>query len=179
MPDDTTTADTAGPTDDTTAATATTATTSAADSTTTSPDEDAVAQADKPDAVKNAIRRHQEDARKERKRAEAAETKAKEFEDRDKTAQEKADAKAVEAEAKATKAEAKLLRIEVADEKELPVSLASRLQGDTKEELEADAEKLRKELQPANATDFDGGPRPGAPQVEDMDSMIRRAAGRG
>jgi hypothetical protein len=145
---------------------------------TTSPDEAAVAAADKPDAVKNAIRRHQEDARKERKRAEAAEQKAKEFEDRDKTAQEKADAKATEAETKAAKAEAKLLRMEVAGEKKLPVSLASRLQGETKEELEADADELLKQVTPQEATDFDGGPRPGGPAKTDMDSMIRRAAGR-
>jgi hypothetical protein len=143
-----------------------------------SPDEAAVEAADKPDAVKNAIRRHQEDARKERKRAEAAEAKAKEFEDRDKSAQEKAEAKAAEAEKRAAQAEFKLLRTEVGRDKKLPASIAELLSGDTKEQMEAHADKLLEDLKPTAAIDFDGGVRPGGPAKTDMDSMIRRAAGR-
>lgn len=165
MPDDTTTDD-LGQTDDT------------AVTDDTSTDDAAVATADKPDAVKNAIRRHQEEARKERKRAEAAEAKAREYEDRDKSAQEKADQRASEAEKKATALETKLLRLEVAADKKVPSSLAARLQGETKEELEADADELLKQVRPESATDFDQGARGTAKNDGDMDSMIRRAANR-
>lgn len=75
------------------------------------------------------------------------------------------------------------LRLRVAIDKKLPAELVDRLRGSTKEEIEADADELMKLVEPANGTarpgGHDGGPRgqsAGTPQ--DMDSMIRRAAGR-
>jgi len=62
------------------------------------------------------------------------------------TAVEKAEARAKAAEEKAALLELKDLRAEVAKAKELPAYLAPRLQGSTKEEIEADAEALAKEL---------------------------------
>ncbi len=62
------------------------------------------------------------------------------------SALEKAEKRAKEAEDRAARLELNELRSSVAKAKELPAYLASRLQGSTKEELEADADALLKEL---------------------------------
>lgn len=59
---------------------------------------------------------------------------------------EKVNARLKEAEEKAAKLELKELKADVAKAKELPAYLASRLQGTTKAELEADADDLLREL---------------------------------
>jgi hypothetical protein len=55
--------------------------------------------------------------------------------------------------------------------------LAELLQGDTEEAMSAHADKLLK-LMGAPSTGFDGGARGGGDKPQDMDSFIRRAAGR-
>lgn len=68
------------------------------------------------------------------------------------------------------------MRLRVALEKKLPAELIDRLQGSTKDELEADAEELLKLVKPASG--FDGGARGDGTAPVDMNSMLRRAAGR-
>lgn len=107
-------------------------------------------------------------AEREARRAAEAETAAlrKQIEDATKTAEQRAadDLRAAQAEAAANGARA--LRYEVAAETGLPLALASRLTGSTREELAADAETL-KTLIPVGATpprtpapDPSQGPRP-------------------
>jgi hypothetical protein len=55
--------------------------------------------------------------------------------------------------------EAENLRLRVALDKSVPSDLVDRLKGETKEELEADADSFLKRLAPKDTTDFDGGPR--------------------
>lgn len=81
-------------------------------------------------------------ARAAEKEAKALAAKVKEFEDRDKSEQEKLEERASTAEQRAAQAERQLLRYEVAAAKKLPVELADRLQGETKKELEEDADRL-------------------------------------
>lgn len=105
-----------------------------------------------------------------------------ELEDREKTDAQKLTERAQAAEAEAAKASARLLRFEVASDKKLPAGWANRLQGSTKEELEADADALLKELgetRQRQSPDYDGGVRKQAPAPTDMNALIRRAAGLG
>lgn len=119
-----------------------------------------------PEAVEKALRSERAAAREARKKAEAAEAKVREYEDRDKSASERAETRAKDAEDRAVKAELKALRLEVATAKELPSSLAGRLQGNTQEELEADADQLLKDFEASTGNTgggFAGGARgPGA-----------------
>lgn len=104
------------------------------------------------------------------------------FEDRDKTDAQKLAERAQTAEAEAEKASSKLMRFEVAADKKLPAGWANRLQGSTKEELEADADALLKELgetRQRQSPDYDGGVRKPAPAPTDMNALIRQKAGFG
>lgn len=141
--------------------------------------------ADNPDAVKKAIQAERANAKVAKKAAEdaAAEAeklraKVQEFEDRDKSEQEKAEKRAADAEAKAEKAEKKLLRLTVAGRKKLPVDLASRLQGETEAELEADADNLLKLVKEQDTVSVDGGARRSTKTPDDMNARIRAEAGR-
>lgn len=69
------------------------------------------------------------------------------------------------------------LRLRVALEKSIPADLIDRLRGETKEELEADADKLLEMVAPAPSS-FDGGARRSAPAGADMNRLLRAAAGR-
>lgn len=66
----------------------------------------------------------------------------KELEDKDKSESEKLSERATSAEKRAEEAEARALKAEVAHEKGLTAKQAKRLQGSTREELEADADDL-------------------------------------
>ncbi|MEU0940306.1 hypothetical protein [Embleya sp. NPDC005971] len=117
---------------------------------------------------------------KANKEAEGLRLKLKEFEDRDKTEAERLAERAATAERSASDAQARLLRYEVAAKKNLPASLAARLQGSTPEEIAADADALVQELarhQQVTAPSFDGGVRTTGPQPTDMNALIRKAAG--
>ena len=75
------------------------------------------------------------------------------------------------------------LKREVADEMELPPSLAPRLQGDDRRTLKADAQKLADEIKAGTPVgDLGigrGGGASGQPGRVDMNTIIREAAGRG
>jgi hypothetical protein len=141
------------------------------------PDARILSQADDPDAVRNALQREREAAKEAKRRADELAAKVAEFEDRDKTEQQKLTDRASSAEQRATQAEIKALRLEVALEKGLVgdrAALASRLQGNTKEELIADADQLLA-LVPSQPPDtsFDGGARGTPPNGGGMDGLIR------
>lgn len=102
------------------------------------------------------------------------------IEDRDKSEAQKLADRLAEAENNATSAQGRLLRYEVAAEKKLPSEWAARLQGSTKEELEADADALLASLgtqQQRNTPNYDGGVRQSASTPSDMNALIRKAAG--
>lgn len=101
-----------------------------------------------------AARKEAEKAAKEGKEAAA---KLAELEDGNRSEIEKATAKAAEAERRAQEAEQRALRLEVAAEKGLTAKQAARLQGTTREDLEADADELLADFAPAATTDGDEG----------------------
>jgi hypothetical protein len=101
---------------------------------------------DLPPAVKEILRKNRKDLADAQKAARDAQAKVKKFEDRDKSELEKATETA--AELKETAAAA--LRRAVAAEKGIPADLAGRLQGDTEEDLAADADRLLEHLKPAD-----------------------------
>lgn len=68
-----------------------------------------------------------------------------------------AEAKAADAEKRVGEAEANALRLSIASEKKLPSSLAKRLTGATREELEADADELLQSVKPSDDADNDNG----------------------
>lgn len=73
-----------------------------------------------------------------------------------------------------------ITREQVAAAKGIPAELADRLQGSTREELEADADVLIRALKPPNMDDLIRRAAVGEPlshgDVNDMDALIRRAA---
>lgn len=120
---------------------------------------------------------HRNELKAEREKREA-------LEEAGKTEQQKREDALKAAEAKVADSDLKLLRFEVAAEEDLPLKLAGRLQGSTKEELKADAVAMKKEFgldgeggTPAGGG-FDGGVRKPVVKPNSMNEMIRRAAGR-
>jgi hypothetical protein len=144
-----------------------------------------------PDGLGDAGKRALTEEREARRAAERAATERQsqldatlaelqQFRDRDKTEAERLTERTTAAEAKAATATTGLLKYEVASDKKLPLSFAARLQGSTREELAADADKLVAELRQQGqlaAPSFDGGVRMTAPAPTDMNALIRRAAG--
>jgi hypothetical protein len=91
---------------------------------------------------------------------------------------EKAQAKATKAEQAAAQAEAKLTRFEVAAEKQIPADALDLLNGSSREELEASAEKilaLVKNRTTQNEPDFDGGAREPAPDPQTPEEAHNKA----
>ena len=95
-------------------------------------------------------RRAKESNREARENSEAA-RKLAELEEADKSETEKAQRKVADAEAKAAQAERRALIAEIGAEKGLTLAVAKRLQGDTREELEADADELLEAFGPKGA----------------------------
>jgi hypothetical protein len=87
-----------------------------------------------------------------KKNATAAERLA-EAENADKSEVQRATDKAAAAEARAKAAELRADRLEIAASKGIPPSLAGRLMGETREELEADADELLKVMKPGEGGD--------------------------
>lgn len=148
-------------------------------------DDELLKAANNPNAVRKAIQAERERAKAAKKTAddanaalEAERKKVKDYEDRDKSEQEKAEQRAADAEKKAEQAEARLLRLTVASDKKLPSDLADRLRGETKAELEADADKLLEWAKKEDSVSVDGGARKQAAAKSSPDSMIRQMAGR-
>ena len=129
-----------------------------------------VAGADNPDAVKALIERERAAAKAADDARKAAEAKVQEFEEKDKSELEKLTGKLTKAETKAAEAESKLLRFTVAAEKQIPAEAVDLLQGTTREDLEANADKILELVKSRNANeekpDFDGGAREPAPDAD-------------
>lgn len=119
-----------------------------------------------------------------RTKAQAAETKVREFEDKDKSETERLAAQVQRESETRTAAErerdelrSRLDRIEIASQAGLDSFWADRLQGTSREELEADAKRI-KEREGDNGRrggDWDGGPRGGTPPAlpDDADPLQR------
>lgn len=118
--------------------------------------------------------------KKANKEAEQARLRLKEREDQDKSESERSAEKAAEAEKRALDAERALMRLTVAAKQGIPPELADRLHGDTEEEMAADAEQLLAVVRPRSTSGVPAGPR-GSEGVggDDMNALLRRAAGRG
>jgi len=133
-----------------------------------------------PEGVRKVLEKERKAARDAEKRAKAAEAKAQEYENANKTEAERVAERASSAEKAATQSEQKYLRLKIGTSKGLPADLAERLQGSSEEEMTADADTLLaglKASQEPSAGSFGGGARQSAP-AGDMDTAIRRAAGR-
>ena len=129
------------------------------------------------------LRAENRDAKRE---AAALREKAKkfdEYEEASKSEQQKANDRAAAAEAKAAEQEKRVWRYEVAAAKGVPAKLAGRLQGDTKEEMEADADDLLATLTASGAggqqrrTAGNAADEGGAP-AGTMNDWIRGRAGK-
>lgn len=118
--------------------------------------------------------------KKANKEAETLRLKLKDIEDRDKSETQRATEEATTAKADAAQARTDYLRLKVGMAKGLPASLAERLKGDNEEEMAADADALLAELKPkaTGAGSFDAGVRQTAPAAPDMNTLLRRTAGR-
>lgn len=113
------------------------------------------------------------EAAKYRTEAQAAREKAQEYEDRDKSELEKASGQRDRARSEVDRLKTENMRLRVAIDKGLVgdrAALADRLQGETQEEMTADAEKLLSLMKPeaeSRPSDFDGGARAPAPPSKD------------
>lgn len=118
------------------------------------------------------------DLAKERDKRQALEAKLAEYEDAQKTEAEKAAERLTTAERTAAEASARALRYEAAAEAGLPLNMAARLRGDTKEELLADAEELKGLVGTPGSTfggSADAGVRKAPPQKVSPNDLLRAA----
>ncbi len=146
---------------------------------------------DAPESEWKAWSRHWEKIAKERGTSLGdVENKLKEYEDRDKSELDKLRERAERAERAKQDAELKAVRLEIATSKGLPAAMAARLRGNTKAELEADADELKALLKPSESEPESGG-RPNRDPDQgkgnghqpqggsgDMNAWIRGATGR-
>lgn len=125
-----------------------------------------------------------ENAARRTREAELA-AQIKEFKDSTKSESEKLEERAAAAESSKAELETEvgslrtqLLRYEIAAAKGLDLKHAHRLAGQSREEMEADADELAQLVRPRD--DLDGGARGRAPANAggDMNDLLRRAAGR-
>lgn len=105
------------------------------------------------------------------------------LEESQKTEQQKLEDRAIKAEKELAAQTLSSTRLHVALTKQLPAELAVRLQGDTEEEMAADADKLLELMKPAGGAtrpDLGQGARGGGSPAGagDMNTLIRQAAGR-
>lgn len=98
-------------------------------------------------------RKHEAEAKKNQDAA----AKLADAENADKTEVQRATDKAAAAEARAKAAETRAARLEVAADKGLSPRLAARLMGETREELEADADELLAQLKPGGSSGSGNG----------------------
>lgn len=125
---------------------------------------------------RDARRRFESEAKKN---AGAAQRLA-EAEDADKSEIQRATDKAAAAEARAKAAELRASRLEVAAAKGLSPTLAARLVGETREELESDADELMAQLKPAgtgsgNGTGKQGEGKAGSGEMPDARNRPRES----
>lgn len=139
----------------------------------------------KPDSADEELAKWKAMARKHERDAKALRDQVKNFEDQGKTELERATAKAQEAEARAQKAEFEAIRIEVALDKApegMSITqvrkLARRLQGDTREALEADATELFTDFAPGkDEGSGDGETGSGHPTTSRPTERLRQGSG--
>lgn len=116
--------------------------------------------------------------KKANKEAETLRLKLKEIEDKDKSEVDKLREELEAAKRDADAARKDALRLKVGTAKGLPERVAARLQGDTEEEMAADADALLEELKPGSPRGSADGGNQGTPpkQGTDMDALLRAAA---
>lgn len=119
-----------------------------------------------PQEVRDALRRANREA-------ETLRRQLKDYQDKDKSETERLAERAAEQERRAAAAESLLLRYEVGSAKGLPAQLVGRLQGDTREELEADAEQLLALVAPPKPAEPE---KPAKPQATDLGQGRREGA---
>lgn len=133
--------------------------------------------AEKPEEKPNDIKAMESALKKANREAEAARKKLKEIEDAGKSETDKLREEAAAAKREAVEARTEALKLKVGLDRGLPKSLVPRLQGETEEEMAADADALLAELKPkAPSGDADGGKRGETPDPsKDMDQVLRAA----
>jgi hypothetical protein len=130
------------------------------------------------------VRQLRKEAAAQRTKASTAEEALAKLTDRDKTELQRLTEGAAESDKRAASAESKLTRYEVAAERKLDMSAASFLTGETREEIEASADKLSELL--ATKTEkppsFDGGaratPPAGQTPADAHNALLLQAIGR-
>ena len=116
------------------------------------------------------------EAARHRKEAQEAKTKAQEYEERDKSELEKAQGKATKYEQEAAAARAELTRYQVANEKSVPADAVEFLRGNTREDLEASADKILALVKTEEKVpDFDGGAKEAAPEPESPEEGFNKS----
>ena len=150
--------------------------------------EDIAAQAEKPDAVSNAIKAEREAAKKAKAERDEALARIKEYEDAQKSEAEKREEALAETQKELEalrnqnhQLEVRQLRATVAAEKNLTPKLAGRLTGETIEEITADADSLLEDLGTISGETpppGDGGARTPVPP-KDLDDQIAEAERKG
>lgn len=141
-------------------------------------DAEALAAADNPDAVRNALARERDAARAAKRESDELRTQVKQYEDRDKSEQDLLAERATQAEMAAAESHVNYLRLKVGGEKGLSPTLAERLNGGNEQEMAADADRLLAALGDSQQrAPSSGGPRQPAAQP-DMNTFIRQGAGR-
>jgi vacuolar-type H+-ATPase subunit I/STV1 len=115
-----------------------------------------------------------------RKENQALKERLEELEERDKSELERALSKATKAEQAKAEAESRLTRFEVAAEKQIPAEAVDLLNGTSREELEASADKIlnlvKSRTESEKAPDFDGGAREPAEDADPGTAHNRQIA---
>lgn len=120
------------------------------------------------------IKKLRAEAAENRRRAQEAQSKVEEYEAANASELEKANKAKEKAEKEAAESKARLLRFEVAADKQVPADAVDLLTGSTREELEAQADKLLELVKKgAKAPDFDGGAREPAPEPKSVQEQHR------
>ena len=142
--------------------------------------EEIAAQAEKPDAVVNAIEAERNKRRKVQQQRDEAYARIQEFEDAQKSEDEKRQEALDAAQARVKELEHKELQREVAIAQGIPLNAAHRLVGNSREELEADAEQFKSQVSAPAETPppGDGGARTPV-QPKDLQEQIREAEAAG
>lgn len=114
------------------------------------------------------VKQLRKEAAASRSRLTAAEAELAQLKDRDKSETERLTERAAESEQRASAAEARLIRYQVAADRGLDLSLANAIAGETREEIESNADAIAQSLaqrQP-KPPGFDGGARSTPEQVK-------------
>lgn len=125
------------------------------------------------DETQRNLRAARHEAAENRKRADALQAQIEELQGAGKTELEKAVERANKAEQTAKAAQGQALRYQVALAKGLPPAVAARLQGDTLEALQADADELMRQMGPPRVPDAGNHSGGAAPATTDANQFLR------